>query len=660
MHPYTDDWEAHMTDSNAKEPVNKNIKHYSILEKSALLSEDNNGQYLSWSSEDMDLNNDSTNRDFIRKQAKNHIDSIIAEKIDNIASDDVDNMDEILEKISIERQLKREEFKSTCDKDDNLDDKLDRDIDFIIGKIIKTNEKAQAEIIGKIRRLLIKLNPALFFVSSKEALLSDKMARGVDWFDKNLDKLLNKAICSINQSAGIIKIQKSKSDKWCRAHKRQIIIGASAFTVLIGVTSMALNHFTAYEYSYNGKVLGLVKDQKDVYSTIDIIGDRLSYAYGAEITIDKEKDISFEKTMGWSLKVDNQEDVLNQFTYMRDMNAIGYAINVDGRRKVVLYSKECAEKVLKDIQNSYLKEDGQVSYSDICFAEKVDIAEVDTKIGNIQKEENALEYMMTGAIEKKIYTVEAGDTFNQIAKNMGLKIEDLMNANPGANPERLQIGQELVLNKICPVVTVETTELAEYLLAIEYDINYEETSSLYKGEQTVKSQGVNGQKEVTARIVRHNGVEVERTEISSNIISEPKNQVVLRGTKELPPLIGTGKLIYPTRGRLSSGFGSRWGRMHNGIDLAASTGTKIKAADGGLVISAGWEGALGYCVRIDHGQNKTTVYGHCSKLFVKKGDRVYQDQHIANVGNTGNSTGPHLHFEVHVKGVPQNPLKYLN
>ena len=99
--------------------------------------------------------------------------------------------------------------------------------------------------------------------------------------------------------------------------------------------------------------------------------------------------------------------------------------------------------------------------------------------------------------------------------------------------------------------------------------------------------------------------------------------------------------------------------MHNGIDLANPHGTKIRAADGGVVTSAGWEGALGYCIRIDHGQNRTTVYGHCSKMLVKKGDKVYQGQHIGNVGSTGRSTGPHLHFEVHVNGVPQNPLKYL-
>ena len=74
---------------------------------------------------------------------------------------------------------------------------------------------------------------------------------------------------------------------------------------------------------------------------------------------------------------------------------------------------------------------------------------------------------------------------------------------------------------------------------------------------------------------------------------------------------------------------------------------------------SGYNGSLGYMVAIDHGGGRVTWYGHCSKLFVKKGEKVYQGQHFANVGNTGRSTGPHCHFEVHINGVAKNPLKYL-
>ncbi len=492
-------------------------------------------------------------------------------------------------------------------------------------------------------------------IAVKEDVLSAKMAAAVDRTDLALDRLSHK---TTQLALSFIKKQR-EARSWCEGHKRQLLTGAAGVAVVAACSAVVVGNITAYEYMYNGKVMGVVKDQQDVYKTIDIIGDKLAYAYGAEITIDKEKDISFNKIMGFGIETDCREEVLNQFTYLRDMNATAYAIKVDGQQKTILYSKECAEDILNEIQNQYLTNSDSVEYETVGFAERVEISEVNTKIANIQDENDALDYMLTGAVEIKTYPVQAGDTFNQIARNLGMSADDLQSTNPEVNPARLQIGQELVLNRVRPVLTVETTEVAEYTLPIDFEIEYEETSALYKGEETVKSSGTKGQRQVVAQIVRHNGEEVSRNELSSKVLSEPKSQVVLKGTKDLPPLMGTGRFIYPTRGRLSSGFGPRWGRMHNGIDLAAPTGTKIRAADGGRVISAGWEGALGYCVRIDHGQNRVTVYGHASKLFVKAGDRVYQDQHIANVGSTGRSTGSHLHFEVHINGVPQNPLKYL-
>ena len=103
----------------------------------------------------------------------------------------------------------------------------------------------------------------------------------------------------------------------------------------------------------------------------------------------------------------------------------------------------------------------------------------------------------------------------------------------------------------------------------------------------------------------------------------------------------------------------RWGRMHYGLDYAAPTGTPIYAADGGTVITAGWHGNYGYYIKIDHGANKVSLYAHCSKLLVKKGERVYQGQHIAEMGKTGRVTGPHLHFEVRVNGQHKDPMKYV-
>jgi murein DD-endopeptidase MepM/ murein hydrolase activator NlpD len=117
-------------------------------------------------------------------------------------------------------------------------------------------------------------------------------------------------------------------------------------------------------------------------------------------------------------------------------------------------------------------------------------------------------------------------------------------------------------------------------------------------------------------------------------------------------------LIWPVNGVVTSGFGWRWGRMHEGIDVGAPSGTPIRAAAAGTVIFAGWMGGYGNLVVIDHGNGLATAYGHQSAIHVGGGS-VSQGTVIGAVGSTGNSTGPHLHFEVRVNGSPVDPLGYL-
>ena len=127
------------------------------------------------------------------------------------------------------------------------------------------------------------------------------------------------------------------------------------------------------------------------------------------------------------------------------------------------------------------------------------------------------------------------------------------------------------------------------------------------------------------------------------------------------PTLGIN-LIRPVSGIITSRFGAASSRRvskHTGLDIAASTGTKIKACAGGTVTFSGYKGSYGYMVVINHGNGVETYYGHCSKLYVTAGQKVNQGDIIAAVGNTGNSTGPHLHLEIRVNGVAYNPHNYL-
>lgn len=123
-----------------------------------------------------------------------------------------------------------------------------------------------------------------------------------------------------------------------------------------------------------------------------------------------------------------------------------------------------------------------------------------------------------------------------------------------------------------------------------------------------------------------------------------------------------GGLLMPVNGRLTSKFGYRTHpitgvyKLHTGVDFACSTGTPIQCAADGIVISAGWMGAYGNAVIVDHGGGVSTLYGHCSRLATKSGAKVKRGEVIGYVGSTGYSTGPHLHFEKRVNGTPVNPF----
>ena len=123
-----------------------------------------------------------------------------------------------------------------------------------------------------------------------------------------------------------------------------------------------------------------------------------------------------------------------------------------------------------------------------------------------------------------------------------------------------------------------------------------------------------------------------------------------------PAVSGGGPFIWPVNGVLTSGFGWRWGRMHEGIDIAAPQGSPVVAAAAGTVIYAGWMGGYGNLVVIDHGGGIATAYGHNSAIAVGGGQSVAQGQVVSYCGSTGHSTGPHVHFEVRVNGSPVDPL----
>ncbi|MGE5674836.1 MAG: M23 family metallopeptidase, partial [Mycobacterium leprae] len=126
-----------------------------------------------------------------------------------------------------------------------------------------------------------------------------------------------------------------------------------------------------------------------------------------------------------------------------------------------------------------------------------------------------------------------------------------------------------------------------------------------------------------------------------------------------PTLASAGLFAWPLVGTITSSFGPRWGSFHGGIDLAGVTGEPIHASRAGEVIAAGSMTDYGLAVILRHADGSRTLYGHCSRLKVQKGQQVAQGDVIALVGSTGKSTGPHLHFEIILNDKNQDPLKFL-
>ena len=136
-------------------------------------------------------------------------------------------------------------------------------------------------------------------------------------------------------------------------------------------------------------------------------------------------------------------------------------------------------------------------------------------------------------------------------------------------------------------------------------------------------------------------------------------QKIVSSAKPSATVSGIG-LIKPMSGTITSRYGSRWGGTHTGLDIAAPTGTTIAACAAGTVTYSGNRGSgYGNYVKISHGSGVETLYAHCSKLYVKTGQKVEQGEAIAAVGSTGKSTGPHLHLEIRLNGVSHNPQLYL-
>ncbi|MEI3525532.1 MAG: peptidoglycan DD-metalloendopeptidase family protein [Eubacteriales bacterium] len=315
--------------------------------------------------------------------------------------------------------------------------------------------------------------------------------------------------------------------------------------------------------------------------------------------------------------------------------------------------EDVAEENAADNAEQQVEGDGLRS---VDFAEKVEIAEAYVSADEITPTDEAIDLVTKDTAKNEIYEVRSGDTLSVIANSNGLRVAEVLALNEGMSENTvLHEGDEIIITVPEPELSVETVEESTYQEEYYAEVQYIDNDEWYTTKTEVRQEEQAGYHEVTALITKKNGAEENRDVISETVLQEPVPKIVERGTQTPPTYI---KPI--SGGRFTSGFKRRWGRMHKGVDWACPIGTAVMASCGGTVVQAGWFSGYGNCITIRHPDGKQTRYGHLSKILVSSGQKVTQGQKIALSGNTGRSTGPHVHFEIIINGSQVNPLPYLN
>jgi len=428
-------------------------------------------------------------------------------------------------------------------------------------------------------------------------------------------------------------------------------IAAVCYGILLFSLVSAMNLDIGYKVVVNNKNYGTVSSKVEAEFILN---------QAIMETSDSERAVEL-KNAGYYLNLTKSSSILNaeavKTEIISDLDGLvfGYGISVDGNVVTALESEEEAKGLIDELLMSYKTETNEVS-----FVSKIEVAPARVRDSLLMDRAGAAAVLTGSREEPVVHTVEKGETFSQIAENYKISSEALMQNNSGIVPEKLQIGQKLNVTAPVPLVSVKTVEQITVTEKVPYEITEQQDSSMYKGIRKVLVSGIYGEKSVLYNVTKVNNIVTEKVKLDEAYISYPKNEVVAVGTKIRPKEAPTGKFIRPYYGAVTSRYGYRWGRNHNGIDYGGRTGDPVKAADGGTVTFAGWNsGGYGYMVIINHGNGKETYYAHLSSVGVKNGQKVAQGAVIGKLGNTGRSTGPHLHFEIRINGKPVNPAGYV-
>lgn len=326
---------------------------------------------------------------------------------------------------------------------------------------------------------------------------------------------------------------------------------------------------------------------------------------------------------------------------------------------------ETMDAIMADVEPLKEKDFGdyELGLLSMNFAEEVEIVEAYLDTAQLTPLDQATEEVIKEQEVNSVYEVVSGDTLSEIAIKVNIPIDQIVAMNDALQDENstIRVGQELIITIPEPELSVDRQEERYIEEIYDADVIYVPNDDWYTYQTKTLQEPSAGFRKVVAIISYRNNTELGREIVKEEIVMKAVPKIVERGTK-IPPTY-----IKPiSGGRQTSGFGKRKAptkgasTYHKGVDWAVPTGTAVVASCGGTVVKAGWGSGYGYVVYINHEDGRQTRYAHLSKILVSVGQQVSQGQKIALSGNTGVSTGPHLHFEILIGGKQVNPLPYLN
>jgi murein DD-endopeptidase MepM/ murein hydrolase activator NlpD len=417
-----------------------------------------------------------------------------------------------------------------------------------------------------------------------------------------------------------------------------IILAVCTVVLSLGLHDYLGNY--VYIVKVNEREVGIVKSAKEVESFVAHLTNSCGNLYGmtmkpaAEVLLIKEYRPDTKPTTD-----DVQAKIRQQLTFSTD----AYVITVDGEPFVAVRQEEDLQRIVDELTSIYTTNG---------YGTKTITARIDQELAiepSLADPESILEAdevvaLLTGvAPQEERHLALLSPSVDLIVQGNGYApgYYDLPFSLIYLAEKQKEDDLPIINKQDVSFTTVEEAVIRE---EIPFEIEQVYDDQLWVVQKEITVEGKEGLKEVVYHITRENGVEVDRTKIRESIIAEPVTQVETIGTAKVSA-VGTGRFIWPVEsgGAITPGRGfSSW---HTGIDIGAKSGTNILAADSGVVWFSGNGAATGNYLILYHG-SFWTLYLHNSQNLVKEGDAVQQGDVIAKVGSTGNSTGPHLHFEV--------------